>query len=157
MSYQNLNDLVEEIKGQLAKLENQELSVSDIDAIQENAQELYERLTVLKYAAIEKLVKPAESPEAKPDIEEKEPSTNTEPATETDTDTDCLVVVVSPHTSPQYFLLFAWCRLFGDTGATWRHFHEYSPAGCEAVRIAGMMMSPKKNNSFIYFFSGTNE
>ena len=61
MSYQNLNDLVEALKEQIAKLENQELSVSDIDAIQSNARELYERLTVLKYAAIEKLVKPEEN------------------------------------------------------------------------------------------------
>ena len=53
MSYQNLNDLVEEIKSGLLKLENSELSVTDVDAIQANAKELFERLTVLKYLALE--------------------------------------------------------------------------------------------------------
>ena len=55
MSYQNLNDLVEEIKSGLLKLENSELSVTDVDAIQANAKELFERLTVLKYLALERL------------------------------------------------------------------------------------------------------
>ena len=70
MSYQSLNDLVEEIKSELSKLENQELSVADIDAIQQNAQELYERLTVLKYTAIEKLVKVESTPEPIAEVEE---------------------------------------------------------------------------------------
>ncbi|MFT7614394.1 MAG: hypothetical protein ACI9J3_003376 [Parvicellaceae bacterium] len=75
MSYQSLNDLVEEIKSELLKLENQELSIDDIDAIQQNAQELYERLTVLKYTAIEKLVKEETTPEpaSVPEAIAKEP------------------------------------------------------------------------------------
>jgi len=40
MSYQNLNDIVSEIKSELSRLENQELSVADIAGIQKNAQEL---------------------------------------------------------------------------------------------------------------------
>lgn len=84
MSYQSLTAIVEEIKTELAKLENQELSVSDIDAIQRNAQELYERLTVLKYSAMEKLVKaPVESdaePVAEPESKPEEPSASNETA-----------------------------------------------------------------------------
>ena len=49
MSYQNLNALVAKIQSALTQLENKQLSVSDIDSIQENAKELFERLTVLKY------------------------------------------------------------------------------------------------------------
>ena len=56
MSYQNLNALVEEIRSELLKLENSELSLADVDAIQANARELYDRLTVLKYLAMERLV-----------------------------------------------------------------------------------------------------
>ena len=56
MSYQNLNALVAKIQSALTQLENKQLSVSDIDSIQENAKELFERLTVLKYLALEKLV-----------------------------------------------------------------------------------------------------
>jgi len=56
MSYQNLNALVEEIRSELLKLENSELSLADLDAIQANARELYDRLTVLKYLAMERLV-----------------------------------------------------------------------------------------------------
>ena len=55
MSYQNLNALVEEIRSELLKLENSELSLADVDAIQANARELYDRLTVLKYLAMERL------------------------------------------------------------------------------------------------------
>jgi len=66
MSYQNLNALVEEIRSELLKLENSELSLADVDAIQTNARELYDRLTVLKYLAMERL---ADEPESEPNIE----------------------------------------------------------------------------------------
>jgi hypothetical protein len=66
MSYQNLNALVEEIRSELLKLENSELSLADVDAIQTNARELYDRLTVLKYLAMERL---ADEPEPEPNID----------------------------------------------------------------------------------------
>ncbi len=57
MSYQSLNVLVEEIKTGLDQLQNEKLTLAELDEIQRNAQELYERLTVIKYRAAEKLVK----------------------------------------------------------------------------------------------------
>ena len=69
MSYQNLNALVEEIRSELLKLDNSELSLADVDAIQANARELYDRLTVLKYLAMERLV---DEPEPEPNIDKEQ-------------------------------------------------------------------------------------
>lgn len=76
MSYQNLNTLVAKIQSALTQLENKQLSVSDIDNIQENAKELFERLTVLKYLALEKLVDAAtnDTKEVKLEDENQAPS-----------------------------------------------------------------------------------
>jgi len=76
MSYQNLNALVAKIQSALTQLENKQLSVSDIDSIQENAKELFERLTVLKYLALEKLVESTDtSKKVKTADENREAST----------------------------------------------------------------------------------
>lgn len=79
MSYKSLSTLSKEISSQLERLENEELSVNDLHEIQANARDLYERITILKYQAIEKVVKPvAETAsiieETQPVIEEELPN-----------------------------------------------------------------------------------
>ena len=58
MSYQSLVDIANQLVADLGKLESNELSIADLDIMHQNARELSERLTILKYQAIEKFVKP---------------------------------------------------------------------------------------------------
>lgn len=85
MSYQNLSELISSVQADLEQMEQEALTVQDLDRIQQNARELYERITVIKYQAIERLVKPeVEQPkelneptphvEVKEEVEEERPT-----------------------------------------------------------------------------------
>ena len=60
-SYQSIDQIATEIKNQIAKLNAGELSSSDIENLTHNAQDLYERLIIIRHKAFEKFGEPANS------------------------------------------------------------------------------------------------